>query len=146
MRHYRTLGLPDFVADKLTQPVYVIDGKGEAACSVLIFKKATPYRGEVLIGAFPKKGEPYVCGLLELKDVRPVSGLPVESWKQVAQDNAPKEGFAWFFSNPRRLVEMPLAVKRGWSSAELPEEELTEYPVVLKVGEDYWPHLVGNSK
>ena len=146
MKHYRTLGVPDFVADKLTQPVYIIDGKCEAACSVLIFKKPTPYRGEVLVGAFPKEGEPYVCGLLELKDVRPVSGLSVESWKQVAQEDAPKQGFAWFFSNPRRVIEMPLKVKRGWASAELPEEEITEYPVELKVGEDYWPRLMGNPK
>ena len=146
MKHYRTRGLPDYVADKLTQPVYLIDGQGEAECSVLIFKRPTPYRGEVLVGAFPNEGEPYVCGLLELKEVRPVSGLPVESWKQVAQKDAPKEGFAWFFSNPRRIVEMPLPVKRGWSSADLEEDEITEYPVQLKVGEEQWPRLLGKIK
>lgn len=143
---FRALGLAPDVAEKLTRVEYFIDGEPFAQCSVVLQRKGTDYRGDVLILATGRSGakEPgYVCGFAELVDIKPCRGLTPDEWKDtIVPPGADRvQWFAWFFRNPRRVVEMPVGAKKDFYTLIIPKDQITEYPVNLEIGSEEWAKI-----
>jgi hypothetical protein len=139
---FRALGLSADLAEKLTRISCVIDGVPEAECSVVFQPKNTDYRGDVLICAVSDKykEQGYICGLAELKEVRPARSLS-SSERNSAVIPAGVDymrSYAFFFCNPRRVVEMPCHVKKAFYTLVIPKDQVTEYPMNVVIGEDEW--------
>jgi len=89
--------------------------------SIEIEDVATDYRGDVLLCSarkyeYPNMPAGCTIALLELYDCKQVLELTEEEWKQthiqVDKRILLKEGYAWMFRNPRRVVEMPVLPNR----------------------------------
>jgi len=139
---FHAIGLPEELAEKLTTVDCVIDGMPQAQCSVLIWKTNTPYRGDLLICAVSHdyKVPGHICGLVELYDVKPCRGITPVQWHDAAKPAGVDTslGYAWFFRNPRRVIEMPCNVPRKPFSLIVHKGEVTEYPMNVVIGEDEW--------
>lgn len=145
------LGLDRDIAEKVTRVDYEIDGEPVAECSVILQKTAPPYRGDVLVGAVGEVGHAnnsdlrpsYVCGFVELYDIRPCRGLTPDEWKgagiPIRADRA--KWYAWFLRKPRRVVEMPCPFKRGLHTLIIPKDQITEYPRIVYVGTKDWQRI-----
>lgn len=146
---FRVLGLLPEQAEKLTRVDYEIDGVPVAEVSVVLQPKNTEYRGDVLVGAVGKRnwqtGEPgsYVCGLVELWDVRPCRGLLPDEWRQtVVPPRADRaRWYAYFFRNPRRVIEMPHSLVQGMSTVVFLKGEVMEYPRNVIIGSEEWAKI-----
>lgn len=142
---FRALGLPADKAEKLTTVTYIIDGMPEAECSVVLMKVGTAYRGDVLVCALSEeyKKQGYMCGLVELVNVRPCRDLSPKEWKEtiVPPGASRSESFAYFFRNPRRVVEMPCPTKKGFYTLIIPKDQVTEYPVNMVIGGEEWDKI-----
>lgn len=139
---FRALGLPTDIAEKLTTVECFIDGVPQGECSVVLMKDGTAYRGDVLICAAGISGkEPgYLCGLAELKEVRRIRGI-APNGSVVPPGVNRGDCYAWFFENPRRVVEMPLSVKKDFYTLVIPKDQVTEYPTCLEVGGEEWAKI-----
>ena len=144
--NYKTLGLPEDLARKVTEPVCIIDGEPKAECGVLIQKAGTNYRGDILIGIIGDKGatgrKGQCVGLVELYDVRPCRGLTQNDWHYavIPAGVSRIEGFAWFVRNPRRVVELDVPVQKSLRTIGVPGG-VTEYPVHLEIDADGWKEI-----
>ena len=145
------LGLDRDLAEKVTTAEYEIDGEPVAQCSVILQKSAPSYRGDVLVGAVGDVGythnteliSSYLCGFVELYDIKPCRGLTPDEWKGAGiparADRA--KWYAWFLRNPRRVIEMPCAFKRGLHTLIIPKDQITEYPRIVYVGTKDWERI-----
>lgn len=146
---YQCLGLLPELAEKVTNVECVIDGEPQAEVSVILQPKSTQYRGDLLIGAVKSKEKQsnkpgsYLCGFVELWDVRPCRGLQPDDWKRaVIPPKADRvQWWAWFVRNPRRVVEVPQSFKKGYFKAIIPKDEITEYPTQIVIGAEEWTKL-----
>jgi len=142
---FRALGLSAALAEKLTTVECVIDGMPQAQCSVVFQSKNTDYRGDVLICAVSDKykEQGYICGLAELYDVRPVRTLSGSERNSAVIPAGVdyQRSYAFFFRNPRRVVEMPCKVKKAFYTLIIPKDQITEYPMNVVIGDEDWQKI-----
>lgn len=102
----------------------------------------TSYRGDVLICSTPKyeyKDMMAGCtiGLAELYDIKPISELTKDEWKQTRVNYwrwmKMEKGFAWFFRNQRRVIELPIkkASKGHICDVYFTKDLITPYPKIV---------------
>lgn len=132
-------------ADRLVTPS-TKDGNGifYAEKSIEVRRKPTKYRGDVLICSAAEPVIPHLTsgaaiGLAELYDVKPLLELTETDWNDTtipeAEQAKYKNGYAWFFRNPRRVIEMPVRGQLGIYRIAYSKGEIIEYPRICKVGD-----------
>lgn len=142
---FRALCVKQPWADLLTR-VEWMDERGEyhAAKTIEVRSRITHYRGDLLICSSAKPsdlaGHPagVTCGLVELHAVKRVEDFTPEDWAAtcIPEGERPRTGWGWFVRNPRRVVEMPVRGQLGIYNLVVPKGDITEYPRVLRLGED----------
>ena len=105
--------------------------------SVIIGSRYTQYRGDVMVCS---KNRPfykdYLCGatigLCNLYDVKKVSDLTDSDWNDVLTSEKNKgniqSGWAYFLSNPRRVIEFPVDCGKGFFDLVYTKDVIIEYP------------------
>lgn len=145
---FRALVVRQPAADQMTRVVMQNeDGGYEAALTIYVANRDTPYRGDVLVcsaakpilRAFPAS---VMCGLVELYDTKPICALTEKEWAFTGYAPEERKGlaekYAWLFRNPRRVVEMPVDGKRGFYDIAVPKGDVTQYPQEIKLDTDGW--------
>lgn len=123
--------------------------------SVEVRGRDTVYRGDVLVCStrsprYPGMESGAMLGLAELYETKPVAVFTPEDWDRTRIPKGKRaeiaKGYGWFFRRPRRVVEMPVAVKPGFHEAQLPDGAITEYPRHLAIDKKGWEHIKGSLK
>lgn len=142
---YKALAVKQPYADELTQATWRdAEGVYYAKKDILIRTRKVNYRGDVLIcsSASPEvEGHlsGATCGLVELYDVRPASELTEEQWDAVAGPASGK--FAYFFRNPRRVIEMPVRGEMGLFTLYAAKGDVMCYPREVVIGAETWKKM-----
>lgn len=102
-----------------------------------IRRNKTNYRGDILICS-AKNPELYglesgvTIGLVELYDIKKTEDLSLEEWEEsmIPESNRKlfKNAYAWFFKNPRKVIEYPVNVFLGLSDLVYSKDLIIEYP------------------
>lgn len=116
----------------------IIDGQRS-----IEIRRNTEYRGDVLIIA-TKRPEVYglqsgcSLGIVELYDTKPVQELTAEEWRHtrvpLEKRESIKNGTAWLFRNPRKVVEFPLPIIRT-GECYARKDFFVEYPEIVDFDE-----------
>lgn len=116
----------------LKQPYADMIANGDKTIEI---RRQTQYRGEVLICAtdtpkYPHKESGCLLAKAKLIDCKHVSELTEEEWqltRAYSKREEIKNGYAWIFSEIKRIVELPVMGKGFtdiWADADL----IVEYP------------------
>lgn len=144
---YHCICVPQPKADRMTNIDWQ-DGEGNfhAAQEIDIRTRKTNYRGDVLIcsSARPQiagRMSGVTCGLVELYDCKPIEELTEQEWENAFVEKKPAKGYAWFFRDPRRVVEFDIKGRLGIYTICLPKDDIQPYPRVLQIEESDWELL-----
>lgn len=138
---YRVLRLAQPLADEVTREVARTDTEYFAEVSIILRRRDTKYRGDVLVYSARQPDVPghqkgVTCGLVELVETKHATKLTEAEWEQVGGERR-DDAYAWIFRHPRRVIEEPVRKELpSFGDAEL--EEVMCYPRVLQIGEEGW--------
>lgn len=146
---YKALCVKQPYADYLTS-IDWIDNEGviHAKKSIEVRSRKTNFRGDILICSSAKpeiagRMSGVTCGMVEIYDIKRVEDFTPEDWENtcIPEDKRPKTGWGWLVRNPRRCVEMDVKGQLGIYDLIMPKDDLTYYPVVLKLDEEEWEQM-----
>ena len=146
---YKALCVKQPYADYLTNIDWEdSEGNLHAKKSIEVRSRKTNYRGDILICSSAKpevigRMSGVTCGMVEIYDIKRVEDFTPEDWENtcIPEDKRPKTGWGWLVRNPRRCVEMDVKGQLGIYDLVMPKDDLTFYPLVLRMEEDDWELL-----
>ena len=110
--------------------------------TIEIRSQPTDIRGDILICStkshdYPNAQGGCTIGIVELYDIKKTEELTDEEWEQTRTRKFDRrqlnKGYAWFFKNPRRVIEYPvMQPKNKIAYIKFNEDDLFVYPKIVK--------------
>lgn len=119
----------------------------ERGAHVELVSAPTDYRGEVLVCSTHAPHYPHLCcgttvGMAELVDCRPVQDMNPDDWRLTrvrrGKWGSIKKGYALYFTDARRVIEIPCTAKRGLRELVYDNDDITEYPRQVVIDDKAW--------
>ena len=138
---YKALSVRQPFADLLTNTK---EG-GNALKTIELRTRNIKYRGDLVICStaspvLPERLSGCAVGIVELYATKPAAELTEKEWEQCCVSSEIRKkaqnGWAWFFRNPRRVIEIPVKGKLGLFDLEI--NDLQEYPHIIALDDKGW--------
>ena len=119
----------------------------ERGLHVEIVQRPVKWRGIALVCSTHAPHYPHLycgatIGVAELIACKPVAQMQASDWHhtRVRRDKWGKitQGYALYFADARRVIEMPCTAKRGFRTLFFDNDDITEYPRQVYLDNKAW--------